>query len=100
MGKSSRVAGTKSPDIAEGPPFTLQDISLSFRRNELVAVIGTVGSGKSSLLSALAGEMRQTGGIVTMGAARAFCPQSAWIQNATVRDNILFGKEMDHKWYD
>ncbi|KAF4151823.1 hypothetical protein CNMCM6069_003024 [Aspergillus lentulus] len=100
MGKSSRAAGTKSPDMAEGPPFTLQDISLSIGRNELVAVIGTVGSGKSSLLSALAGEMRQTGGIVTMGAARAFCPQSAWIQNATVRDNILFGKEMDRKWYD
>ncbi|KAJ5476818.1 ABC multidrug transporter [Penicillium sp. IBT 31633x] len=80
--------------------FTLKDINLSIGRSELVAVIGKVGSGKSSLLSALAGEMRKTGGVVTMGDTRAFCPQSAWIQNATVQNNILFGKEMNREWYD
>ncbi|PWY94483.1 ABC multidrug transporter [Aspergillus sclerotioniger CBS 115572] len=81
-------------------PFTLNNIDLSIGRSELVAVIGTVGSGKSSLLSALAGEMRKTSGQITMGDSRAFCPQYAWIQNATVRDNILFGKDMDREWYD
>jgi ABC-type lipoprotein export system ATPase subunit len=40
-----------------------------------------------------------TKGEVIMGASRAFCPQSAWIQNATVKDNILFGKEYDAEWY-
>ena len=81
-------------------PFKLHAMHFSVGRNELLAVIGGVGSGKSSLLAALAGDMRRTCGQVTMGATRAFCPQYAWIQNATVKDNILFGKEFDDKWYN
>ena len=81
-------------------PFKLKDIDFSVARNELIAVIGTVGSGKSSLLAALAGDMRMTAGSVTMGASRAFCPQYAWIQNATLKENILFGKEYDSKRYN
>ncbi|KIN03816.1 hypothetical protein OIDMADRAFT_193722 [Oidiodendron maius Zn] len=80
-------------------PFKLHNMNCSIGRNELVAVIGSVGSGKSSLLAALAGDMRNTRGKVTIGANRAFCPQYAWIQNATVQENILFGKEMDKEWY-
>lgn len=81
-------------------PFQLRTINLQLRRGELVAVIGTVGSGKTSLLEALAGNMRKTRGQVTLGCAgRAFCPQYAWIQNATVRDNIVFGKTFDAEWY-
>ncbi|KAI9751310.1 MAG: hypothetical protein M4579_006126 [Chaenotheca gracillima] len=80
-------------------PFQLNDISFSVGRGELVAVIGNVGSGKSSLLAALAGDMRKTNGEIVMGATRAFCPQYAWIQNATVKENILFGKEYDPVWY-
>lgn len=85
--------------VEEREPFKLQDLNFEVGRNELVAVIGTVGSGKSSLLAALAGDMRKTGGEVIFGASRAFCPQYSWIQNATVRQNILFGKEMDKGWY-
>ncbi|OLN82088.1 Oligomycin resistance ATP-dependent permease YOR1-like protein 1 [Colletotrichum chlorophyti] len=84
----------------EREPFKLQDLNFEIKRDELVAVIGTVGSGKTSLLASLAGDMRKTSGEVVLGASRAFCPQYAWIQNATVRDNILFGKEMDPEWYD
>lgn len=80
-------------------PFKLKGIDLGIGRNELVAVIGTVGSGKTSLLAALAGDMRRTEGETILGASRAFCPQSAWIQNSTLRDNILFGKDMDRSWY-
>ncbi|GKT40843.1 multidrug resistance protein fer6 [Colletotrichum spaethianum] len=83
----------------EREPFKLQDLNFQIKRDELVAVIGTVGSGKTSLLAALAGDMRKTSGEVVLGASRAFCPQYAWIQNATVRDNILFGKDMDKAWY-
>lgn len=85
--------------VEDREPFKLQDLNFTIGRNELVAVIGTVGSGKTSLLSALAGDMRKTSGEVVLGAHRAFCPQYAWIQNATLRDNILFGKEMDDEWY-
>jgi len=85
--------------VEEREPFKLQDLNFEIGRNELVAVIGTVGSGKSSLLAALAGDMRKTGGDVVLGASRAFCPQYAWIQNASVRENILFGKDMDRDWY-
>ncbi len=93
---SSEVASTL---VEEHEPFKLQDLNLDIGRNELVAVIGTVGSGKTSLLAALAGDMRQTNGEVTLGATRAFCPQYAWIQNATVKQNIVFGKEFDKEWY-
>ena len=80
-------------------PFQLQEMNFSAQRNELIAVIGGVGSGKSSLLAALAGDMRRINGQVIWGASRAFCPQNPWIQNATVRENILFGKKMYEGWY-
>lgn len=90
---------TASTLVEERVAFKLQHMNLEIGRNELVAVIGGVGSGKTSLLAALAGDMRKTSGEVVFGASKAFCPQYAWIQNATVRQNILFGKEMDREWY-
>ncbi|KAH9910036.1 ATP-binding cassette transporter protein YOR1-like protein [Xylariomycetidae sp. FL2044] len=90
---------TASTLVEEREPFKLQGLNFQVGRNELIAVIGSVGSGKSSLLAALAGDMRKTAGEVVLGASRAFCPQYAWIQNATLRENILFGKEMDRGWY-
>ena len=81
-------------------PFKLQNMHFSVGRTELLAVIGGVGCGKSSLLAALAGDMRKIAGQITMGANRAFCPQYAWIQNATVKENVLFGKEFDSTWYN
>jgi ATP-binding cassette subfamily C (CFTR/MRP) protein 1 len=99
-----RKSGDSSPDTEsttseKREPFKLQNMDFTVGRNELVAVIGTVGSGKSSLLAALAGDMRRTDGEVVLAANRAFCPQYAWIQNASVRENILFGKEMNRAWY-
>jgi len=99
-GSSDGSAGDNASTLVEErEPFKLHDLNLDVGRNELIAVIGSVGSGKSSLLAALAGDMRKTGGEVVLGASRAFCPQYAWIQNTTVRENILFGKEMDSEWY-
>ena len=84
----------------ENLPFQIKNINLSIGRNELIAVIGSVGSGKSSLLSALAGDMRKTSGSVTFGSSRAFCPQYAWIQNTTVKQNVVFGRDFDEEWYN
>ncbi|KAI9809799.1 MAG: hypothetical protein M1825_000232 [Sarcosagium campestre] len=86
-------------DTITREPFKLRELDFSFGRGELIAVIGGVGSGKSSLLAALAGDMRKTEGDIMMGASRAFCPQYAWIQNTTVRENILFGKDYDRSFY-
>ena len=101
---TTESSGESTPDdastlVEEREPFKLHNMQFSIGRNELVAVIGGVGSGKSSLLAALAGDMRRTHGDMVIGASRAFCPQYAWIQNATVRENILFGKGMEKKWY-
>ena len=87
-------------DLTQVEPFKLCDLDFTVKRNELVAVIGTVGSGKSSVLAALAGDMRRTGGKVKMGASRAFCPQYAWIQNTSLKENILFGKPEEPDWYN
>jgi ATP-binding cassette subfamily C (CFTR/MRP) protein 1 len=102
--ETANTSGENTPDnastlIEQREPFKLHNMNFSIGRNELVAVIGSVGSGKSSLLAALAGDMRKTRGEMIMGASRAFCPQYAWIQNATVKENILFGKGMDKSWY-
>ncbi|KAK8137647.1 ATP-binding cassette transporter protein [Apiospora sp. TS-2023a] len=103
--KKGKTAPPPSSDdtstlVEEREPFKLHGLNFEIGRNELIAVIGGVGSGKTSLLSALAGDMRKTSGEVVLGANRAFCPQYAWIQNATLRQNILFGKDMDRKWYN
>lgn len=84
----------------EPHPFSIQKINLNISKTELLAIVGTVGSGKSSLLAALAGDMRKTNGTITQGASMAYCPQSAWIQNTTVRENILFGRPFDPVWYE
>ena len=79
---------------------TLENISMSVPRGALVAVLGKVGAGKSSLLSAILGDMKLTSGSCNLSGSVAYAPQQAWIQNMTVKDNILFGKEMDGPKYD
>ncbi|KAK5612185.1 hypothetical protein CRENBAI_022816 [Crenichthys baileyi] len=77
----------------------LKNVSLDIKPGGLVAVVGAVGSGKSSLLSALLGEMHSTKGFINIQGSIAFVPQQAWIQNATLRDNILFGSRYEDKRY-
>ena len=86
--------------ITQVEPFRLHDMDFSVGRNELLAVIGTVGSGKTSLLAALAGDMRKTGGKIKLASFRAYCPQYAWIQNATLKENVVFGRPFKTKWYN
>uniref|UniRef100_A0A8C3D4E9 ABC-type glutathione-S-conjugate transporter n=1 Tax=Cairina moschata TaxID=8855 RepID=A0A8C3D4E9_CAIMO len=76
------------------------EIDLTVPQGSLIAIVGQVGAGKSSLLSALLGELEQTDGCMTMKGTAAYVPQQAWIQNASVEDNILFGNEMDEAWFN
>jgi ATP-binding cassette, subfamily C (CFTR/MRP), member 1 len=90
----------KSEETCASKLHMLSELTFSVGQNELLAVIGPVGSGKSSLLSSLAGDMRLVEGVARMGASRAYCPQQAWIQSTTIRNNILFGKEYEKEWYN
>jgi hypothetical protein len=75
--------------------FGIKDIELRIPKGALVCVFGRVGSGKSALLQGLLGEMRQTHGHTRFGGTVSFVPQTPWIQSASLRDNILFGKGLD-----
>ncbi|XP_069666131.1 ATP-binding cassette sub-family C member 6 isoform X3 [Haliaeetus albicilla] len=78
----------------------LRRIDLTVPQGSLLAVVGQVGAGKSSLLSALLGELEKMDGCMIMKDTAAYVPQQAWIQNASVEDNILFGKEMNETWFN
>uniref|UniRef100_A0A8C8VR12 Multidrug resistance-associated protein 1 n=1 Tax=Pelusios castaneus TaxID=367368 RepID=A0A8C8VR12_9SAUR len=76
-------------------------LSMNFTIPEgaLIAIVGQVGCGKSSLLSALLGEMDKKEGYVAVKGTVAYVPQQAWIQNATLKDNIIFGREIKESQY-
>ncbi|KFP80701.1 Canalicular multispecific organic anion transporter 2, partial [Apaloderma vittatum] len=78
---------------------SLKDINLLVPSGALVAVVGHVGCGKSSLVSALLGEMEKLEGEVAVKGSVAYVPQQAWIQNATLKDNILFGQALNEQKY-
>lgn len=77
----------------------IRDVTLDITPGSLVAVVGAVGSGKSSLVSAMLGEMENIKGHINIQGSLAYVPQQAWIQNATLKDNILFGSELDEARY-
>ncbi|KAJ2635833.1 hypothetical protein GGF40_003368 [Coemansia sp. RSA 1286] len=77
----------------------IKNVDLVCRQDELVAVIGKVGSGKSSLTSAILGDMTRVSGNVDIKGSIAYVSQQPWIINASLRDNILFGHEMEPEFY-
>ncbi|XP_008792064.3 ABC transporter C family member 3-like isoform X3 [Phoenix dactylifera] len=101
---SSEVAievsnGSFSWDLSSEIP-TLKDLNFQVLQGMSVAVCGTVGSGKSSLLSCILGEVPKISGTVKLCGTMAYVSQSPWIQSGKIQENILFGKEMDAEKYD
>ena len=109
--------GTDMADQASADAFKLMDLNLNFRVGKLNVVVGPTGSGKTSLLMGLLGEMTKLKGDVYLpgGASRedlapdpdtgltesiAYCAQQAWLVNGTVKDNIVFASDWDQKRYD
>uniref|UniRef100_A0A6B2KWH8 Uncharacterized protein n=1 Tax=Arcella intermedia TaxID=1963864 RepID=A0A6B2KWH8_9EUKA len=95
------------PVVVEGASFewkpgskTLRGINLKIKSGQLVAVVGEVGAGKSSLLMSLLGEMPQINGKLSVHGSIAYVTQQAWIKNATIKDNILFGMDYHKKRYN
>ncbi|KAL1925295.1 uncharacterized protein VTP21DRAFT_178 [Calcarisporiella thermophila] len=117
-GLLSQVLPTSSTSLK--PPVALRALTISFPRGKLSIICGPTGCGKTALLLALLGEMERVGGFVqapTLGSQEeierarvvdssglshngvAYVAQQAWLLNATVRDNILFGEEWNAERY-
>lgn len=100
-GESSIVMKNfKAKWIAASNEYHLNDINLNIKPRTLVAVIGPVGSGKSSLIQAILRELPATSGSIDINGELSYASQEPWIFTGTVRQNILFGLEMDRKRYN
>ncbi|CAI4222681.1 unnamed protein product [Auanema sp. JU1783] len=84
----------------ENAPSSFQNINLDVETGQLIAIIGTVASGKSSLLSALLGEMEKVRGYVGVRGMAAYVPQQPWIQNRSLRENITMGLPYNKAVYE
>ncbi|RNA36438.1 multidrug resistance-associated 1 [Brachionus plicatilis] len=92
---------TENVDLGWDLSPLFKDLNLEIKKGKLIAVVGSVGSGKSSLLSGLLGEMNKLNdGKININGQTAYVPQQAWIQNETVKNNILFGSPYDEKFYN
>ncbi len=78
----------------------VRGVHLCVPAQNLIAIVGEVGSGKSAFLQGVLGELPLVRGEVKIGGSVAYVPQQAWIQNGSVQNNILFGLPMDRQRYD
>lgn len=80
----------------------LKNIDLKIKRGEMVAIVGQVGSGKSSLLSSLIGELEKAGlnTMINVLGNVSYVPQQAWMQNASLQYNITFGRQFNERLYE
>ncbi|XP_035239757.1 multidrug resistance-associated protein 5 isoform X2 [Anguilla anguilla] len=105
MGRGADVPSSPEDETAPVPTIsqrlqrTLHCINLTVPQGKLVGICGSVGSGKSSLISAILGQMTLLEGSVKVSGDFAYVAQQAWILNASLRDNILFGKEHEEERY-
>uniref|UniRef100_D3ZIZ6 ATP binding cassette subfamily C member 12 n=1 Tax=Rattus norvegicus TaxID=10116 RepID=D3ZIZ6_RAT len=92
--------GVASPERQSGSPKSvLHNISFVVRKGKVLGICGNVGSGKSSLISALLGQMQLQKGVVAVSGPLAYVSQQAWIFHGNVRENILFGEKYNHQRY-
>lgn len=90
------VSAKWDPDSSDA---TLENIDLTIETGKLYCLIGTVGSGKSSLLSALLGEIDLIQGDVRVKGKMSYAGQESWVFGASVRQNIVFGEIYDQQRY-
>ncbi|KAJ1562525.1 hypothetical protein HK405_011074 [Cladochytrium tenue] len=101
-GSTSPTVSETNSDSDDQGMFFLRDLNVSFKIGGLNVISGATGSGKSSLVLALLGELKKLSGSVHFPADRsnvAYVAQTAWLLNATIRDNILMGAKMDEQKY-
>ena len=101
--RDSELLIETSPLSSEIKRFQLRDINIGIKKGAFVAIIGEVGSGKSSLFCSLTGEMeyqKSSPPSVRISGKMAYLPQKPWIINATVKENIIFGNPFNRELYD
>ena len=100
-GKGAAAGEAAAPKAGGAANPTLKELALHFPPGQLTMIAGAVGSGKSSLLSALLGELRSVGGAKAGVSGRVgYVAQTAFVLNETLRENILFGRPMDEDRYE
>lgn len=95
----SKQSDNDSGTLEEKNFAGLKNINLSVKKGEFIVITGLIGSGKSSLLSALAGFMKRSEGTIDTNGSLLLCGYP-WVQNATVKENILFGCDFDEERYN
>lgn len=78
----------------------LEDINFIARKGELSCIVGRVGAGKSSFLEAILGDIWKIHGEVVVHGRTAYVAQQAWVMNASVKENIVFGHRWDPRFYE
>jgi ATP-binding cassette subfamily C (CFTR/MRP) protein 1 len=87
--------------VSAGDKVILKEIDLEIRKGEFIAVIGSIGSGKSSLLQAILNNMLLTvGKCISFNVKVSYVSQQSWIQNDTLRNNILFNNPYNEVKYN
>jgi len=81
------------------PEYTLHDIDMEVKRKQLVSIVGPVGSGKTTLLHLILKELPLEKGTLTLNGQVSYASQEPWLFIGSIRQNIIFGEEFNHKKY-
>ncbi|XP_017117181.1 probable multidrug resistance-associated protein lethal(2)03659 [Drosophila elegans] len=93
------ITGLKAKWDSKSPDYTLNGVSLRVEPGTLLAIVGHTGSGKSSLIQAILGELPAESGEIKVSGSLSYASQDPWLFSGTVRQNILFGQPMDRRRY-
>ncbi|XP_017000056.2 probable multidrug resistance-associated protein lethal(2)03659 [Drosophila takahashii] len=93
------ICGLKAKWDTNAPDYTLSGVNLKIHPGTLLAIVGHTGSGKSSLIQAVLGELRAESGEIKVNGSISYASQEPWLFSGTVRQNILFGQPMDRRRY-
>ncbi|XP_012459701.1 putative ABC transporter C family member 15 isoform X1 [Gossypium raimondii] len=98
--KAGEYAWDSSSQSLKNPTIKITE-KMKIMKGYKIAICGSVGSGKSSLLCSILGEIpRISGAVIKVYGKKAYVPQRPWVQTGTIRENILFGKDMDDAFYE